>query len=441
MAGGCQRDPGALAFAAFACALGCGTSGQGVSDAAPRMSDDSASGADSATADSSGDVTNDDGNDGRASADATAPDAPAVGATSDGGGSICASLGWCQLTGTKLSDVCPPASKYPAIQANEGCSAVINDWSGAVADQARNRLVLWGGGHGGYYGNEVYALDLNRAAMVRENDPSNVSGYDFSNCYAPDAYADGRPVSRHTYDGIAYIAHADKMFAFSGAKAPCGYQNSDTWTLDLATVSTAPAGQASPWRLMNPTLSSGQLHGAVGAVSDYDSNTKRVLLDDGASLWGYDVDANHYTLLNDSNAAIDYHMTARVDPKRKLLLIVGSAGSAGGGVRVFDIAPASAYTMQDWTAQVTGCDPLIHAIYPGLAYDPVQDRMIGWAGGDTVYLFNADTKSCTTATYAGGPGAQNSNGTMGRFRYFEALRVFAVLSDWKQNGFTLRLTP
>jgi hypothetical protein len=369
-----------------------------------------------------------------------AADAVMQRASTDGGGSLCASLGWCQLPNTKLADVCPPASQYPAIQANEGCSAVINDWSGAVADQTRNRLVIWGGGHGGYFGNELYALDLNTSAMVRENDPSNVSGYDFSNCYAPSAYPDGRPVSRHTYDGIAYIAHADRMFAFSGAKAPCGYQDNDTWTLNLGAVGTAPLGQAAPWALMSPPLSGGQLRGAVGAVSDYDPNTKWVIVDDSASLWAYDFDANRYTLLNDSNAAIDYHMTGRVDPKRKLFIVIGSAGSSGGGVRVFDLGPGSSYAMQDWTAQVTGCDALIHAIYPGLAYDPVQDRIVGWAGGDSVYLFDPGSKSCTTVTYAGGPGAQNANGTMGRFRYFSSLRVFAVVNDWKQNAFTLRLT-
>jgi hypothetical protein len=366
-------------------------------------------------------------------------DAPLQGATTDGGGSLCAAVGWCELSNTKLADVCPDPTKYAAIQANEGCAAVINDWSGAAADQTRNRLVIWGGGHHGYFGNEVYALDLNQVKMTRADDPSDVSGYDFSNCSGPSAYPDGRPVSRHTYDGLAYIADADKLFAFSGAKVPCGYQSNDTWTLDLPTLSSARLGQAAPWMLMNPSLSGGQLRGTVGAVSDYDPNTKRVIVDDNASLWAYDFGTNRYTLLNDSNAAIDYHMTARVDPKRKLFVVVGGGGSAAGGVRVFDIGQASTYAEQNWTAQVTGCDGLVQAGYPGLAYDPVRDKMVGWAGGTAVYLFDLDKKSCTTVTVAGGPGAQNSNGTMGRFRYFASLDVFAVVNDWKANAFTLRL--
>jgi hypothetical protein len=89
---------------------------------------------------------------------------------------------------------------------------------------------------------------------------------------------------------------------------------------------------------------------------------------------------------------------------------------------------------------VTGCDGLISEVYPGFVYDPVQDKMVGWAGGDDVYLFDPDAKACTTVRYGGGPGSQNMNGTMGRFRYFPSLKVFAVVNHWDQNAFTLRLT-
>lgn len=363
------------------------------------------------------------------------------GSMTDGGGELCPSLGWCELVNTQLLDVCPDPEEFPDIQGNEGCSGVIDDWSGGVQDETRSRLVIWGGGHGGYFGNELYALDLVTLTMMRLNEPSDVAGYDFNDCYAPDAYADGRPVSRHTYDALAYIAHADEVFSFSGAKAPCGYSNDDTWILDLASIATAPSGQAAPWELQNPTGPSPRAN--VGVVSDYDPNTQSVILDDGYSLLAYDVEVDSFALLNDSNATnahIDYHMTGRVDPKRRLFIIVGGGDAEGGGMQVFDIGPGSDYAQQDWTDQVTGCDGLLSAIYPGFAYDPIQDKMVGWGGGDTVYLFDPDAKACTTVEYAGSPGDQNDNGTMGRFRYFESLNVFAVVNAHDQNAFTLRLT-
>jgi hypothetical protein len=72
---------------------------------------------------------------------------------------------------------------------------------------------------------------------------------------------------------------------------------------------------------------------------------------------------------------------------------------------------------------------------------PTVARMVGWAGGDTVYIFDLDTKSCQTKTFGGGPGAQNANGTMGRFRYLPSLNVFAAVNDWMKNALTLRLSP
>jgi hypothetical protein len=373
---------------------------------------------------------------------AMAPGDGAALSPSDGGGNLCPGLGWCQLTNTRLASVCPDPKQYAAIQGNEGCSGVINDWSGGVADTRRNRLIVWGGGHHGYFGNEVFALDLNGLVMQRLNDPSDVSGVDFANCTSPEAYPDGRPSSRHTYDGLAYLPDADKMYAFAGAGVPCGYGVHDTWTLDLAAVGSTPPGHAAPWTNASPNPYPSKA--AYGVVSDFDPNTKKVIVDDGYNLWSYDVGSNAYAPLNDSNktnAHIDYHMTGRVDPKRNLFVIMGGTRSAGGGVQVFDIGQGSSYAQQDWTSQVSGCDALIGATSPGLAYDPVQDRMVGWAGGDTIYLFNPDAKTCTTVSYGGGPGAQNSNGTFGRFRNFPLLKVFAVVNDWQANAYTLRLTP
>ena len=98
-------------------------------------------------------------------------------------------------------------------------------------------------------------------------------------------------------------------------------------------------------------------------------------------------------------------------------------------------------------AQVQGQPPLqvaegllISAIYPGLAYDPVQDRIVGWAGGNTVYILNPSTGVWSTQTYAGAP-AVLSNGTHGRFRYSPTSNVFVVCNYYFDSDcYTLRLT-
>ena len=136
--------------------------------------------------------------------------------------------------------------------------------------------------------------------------------------------ADGRPASRHTYDGLAYLPDRDEMFSLGGSGIPCGYAVPGTWTLDLAAVSSAPPGQAAPWTQHKPAPYPAKA--SFGVVADYDPNGKRVIVNDTYSLWAFDPNSHAYTLLNDSNktgAHIDYHMTGRVDPKRKLFVVVG----------------------------------------------------------------------------------------------------------------------
>ena len=109
-------------------------------------------------------------------------------------------------------------------------------------------------------------------------------------------------------------------------------------------------------------------------------------------------------------------------------------------MQVFDISPGSSYAQQNWTNQVSGCDGLMAAL-AGPRLRSALDRLVGWAGGDTVYVFDPDAKACTTVSYGGGPGEQNANGTFGRFRYFPDLDVFAIVNDPQKNAYTLRLAP
>src|SRR6266849_4211047 len=113
---------------------------------------------------------------------------------SGGGGGIPTTLGWYQIPNT-TGPACPSGFT--------GCANVVAAWSGGIADTTRNRLILWGGGHTDYNGNEVYALDLNTLTFARLNNPSTPAG----SCVA--ANPDGTPNSRHTYGGLAYLPSTD----------------------------------------------------------------------------------------------------------------------------------------------------------------------------------------------------------------------------------------
>jgi hypothetical protein len=331
-------------------------------------------------------------------------------------------FGWSEAPNTQLRAVCPPSrADYDFSR----CEPVISAWSGGAPDVDGDRLIVWGGGHNDYYGNEVYAFHLADLSLKRLNDPSPINPTP-DNCIPE--LPDHTPNSKHTYGGLAYIAHAKRMYAYGGASAcrPGGF-TTDTWTLDLSTLI---------WKRMDPTVG-GEPQGGLGA-SDYDPVSKRVFLSNTNELWDYDFDTNTYRRLQ-SNASTDYHLTGVVDPGRHIFFLMGNKGANGGGVLAFRIGPGSVYAMENWTAEVTGCDGLVAKLYPGLAYDPSRNLVVGWAGGSSVYLFDPDKKSCTEIAYPGGPGPQQQNGTNGRWRYLPKGNVFALVNDWAQNSYTLRL--
>src|SRR5262245_12768815 len=76
--------------------------------------------------------------------------------------------GWLAIPNSNLRSVCPPngfgGSGY---NFRDNCGSVTTAWSGGVFDTTRNRLIVWGGGHNDYYGNEIYAVNLNSNSIQR----------------------------------------------------------------------------------------------------------------------------------------------------------------------------------------------------------------------------------------------------------------------------------
>jgi hypothetical protein len=327
--------------------------------------------------------------------------------------------GWHEIPDTKLASRC---ANDPAVEGNSGCRAVINAWNGGVADEKRDRLILWGGGHSDYYGNEVYALDMSKSTLSRLTEPSPVTNV--MSC--PEAYTDGRPSARHTYGGLAYLAEQDSMFIYGGSKSACGFMSAGSWAFDLGRME---------WKNLDPHQGDSPANNP-GAIAEYDSNTGTVMLSDTANLFRYDPVKNSYKRVR-TLSGVDYRLSGVIDPDRKLFFMIGGPGQFWA----IGIGENSKFEVQDWSRKVTGCDPLRYTNSPGLAYDAARREIVGWSGGDTVYLFQPETRTCSAETYPGGPGPAQPNGTFGRFQYYSRLGVFALVNDWKQNAFLLRLAP
>ncbi len=323
-------------------------------------------------------------------------------------------LGFSALPNTKIRSVCAADHGFPQVGGNDGCPGITLAWNGGVFDTARNRMIVWGGGHRDYEGNEIYAINLDTQTIERITDPGLPTA---SSC--TEAIAGGtQPNSRHTYDGIEYVPGADKMFVFGGSLAcSTGEFGADTWMFSFATKT---------WQRMNP---SGTNPRAIpGIVTAYDPNTGLVFLYDDLFFYSYNPSTNAYTRLTSVQQAIGYHLNATIDPVRKKFIMVGFDSVAGGGrVWSVDIAPGSTYSLQQ--VATNGGSAIIGTLYPGVAYDPVADRIVGWSDNtpNVVYSLNLDTRQWTATSASGGP-TPAGNGTHGRWRYSPTSNAFVLVN-------------
>ena len=366
--------------------------------------------------------------------------------------------GWLELTNTHLQDVCPPRNYQPpgggmpAYDFFSNCYNVIAADSGAAADTKRNRLIIWGGGHAGYAGNELYSLDLNTSppTLVRLNNPSI---FDPLNGNLEVNASDGTPTSRHTYGGLVYLPVQDKIFAWEGVSLG-GRSLRQTWQLDMNTLT---------WTNMHPELTPGSFDvtagggSASGAECAYDPNTQKVLCEWGGNLLlvQYDPATNKWAMLTSHNLCSGFPtcvstaaISAVIDPAHKYMILIGNSNASNPStgtliVWAIDISSGGTYAAQDWSSQVKGCSSL-NVDYPGLVYDPVVNRIVAYPNdGDFVYIFDPVSKTCTPQGFPNGPPASGltpPNGTFGRFAYFPSIGKYALVNRAGNNAFTLTLT-
>jgi chitodextrinase len=342
---------------------------------------------------------------------------------SSSGSGIPSTLGWYQVPNTNIRPLCP---SYSEIQANEGCTAVMADWSGGLFDTKRNRFIIWGGGHQGYFGNEIYGIDLSTTPVSRLLVKDAAHGNAVSNVSScPEAYLDGTPDARHNYSGLVYAASRDKYFMWSGSKSSCGFFSDGLWQFDPATntwtqimysgTGPTPAGSGS-----SPVMAYDDVNDAL-----------YVMEHNAAKFWRYTFSDNAWHVLFGGQGCNALDTTSTIDTSRRLFMCAGN-----GQMDKMLLDPP--YTRTQVVG--TGCSAVRGANGPGFTYDPVNKVEVGWVGGNTAYIYNPDTDSCTSQTYPGGPTTLQANGTYGRFRYSPATGVFIVANDIDSDAYTLRLT-
>lgn len=334
---------------------------------------------------------------------------------------------WYEVPNSHLAALDPCPARNCSYSATLGVKAVTDAWSGAAFDTKRDRLVVWGGGHGDYAGNEVYAFDLGTLSWERLSNPSDPPAKDVP--YA----SDGAPCSRHTYNYIQYLPPPiDRLCSFGGAAF---YQSGQTGThhVDCFNFST------NTWETQkfSDTLASN----LIGSITAYDPMTGHLWQHGGLQSFLVELDpsANKWTAHGDqfSGIYLDYYKTAAIDPARRRMIAVGK-----GQVWSWDISATGTITGKSLTT--TGATAVLAANSPGFVYDPAVDRFVAWVGGADVYTLDLDTLQWALVPPDAGntvtPTAPNSNGTFGRFRYSPVRNVFVLVNHVDDDVFIYRLS-
>jgi hypothetical protein len=399
---------------------------------------------------------------------------------SGSGPGLSSTPGWHKIPGTALcggpenatftvsddfpADLGPYTSySFPFV---ENCYQALEDSNSAVMDTARHRLIIWGGGHEHYWGNDVWSLELNNVGssspvMVHLDYPANpseiVGSTSTVETLAACSYAPGctptaqTPGSRHTYDGIVYIPGQDEMASFAGATSPNGNGTENVWLLGMGSVLASCAPNCNPnWTDLGAIMSSG----SVGTVSGYDPNTQGVWVATQNDLFFFDPATN--ALSTKATMSLGYHSVGVVDPVDNYFIIIGPQNaSPEEGILYFDISSTSTFTLNRPTT--TNCGPVTSGAfangewpqYQGLAWDPVSQQVVIYPNGtNTLYLLNPKTWTCTSETYGSTQGVDypqdtvinnlGSNGTWKHFNYDPGLDVFVVCNDPYNDCWYLR---
>lgn len=313
--------------------------------------------------------------------------------------------------------VCPPG--------RSGHYAVIAAWSGGTYDGVNDRLLVWGGGHGDYAGNEIYGFDIETMAWSIVAQPSSDFGGDINGYY----YSDGKPRSFHTHTYIEYVPPTNSFVSFGAVgQYPNGNSSRLTFRYDFDT---------DRWENDVPDVPAGGSPGGSNAIYDVSENAVWVLYAQRADsrLHRYDVPSNRFTS-HSTYSGPPLYTVAALDSDRRMIVTVGMGTIMAWDLDNPNAPPISPQTSGDRTVQ--------NANAPGFQYDPTIRKFVGWDGGADIFTLDPDTWEWNRIPAAPDndvvPTDPSRWGTYGRFRYMPEWNAYVLVNDTRQSVYFYKLS-
>jgi len=365
-------------------------------------------------------------------------------------------------------------------------AAVVTSWSSVAWDPNRSNLLLWGGGHAAYAGNEMYVWRGGDGTWTRGSLPSRKYFAGNDTYFVVDSLA---PQSAHTYDNNVFLPINDRFLSFGGAIFGTG----NAWQTPDASGNPTLAG---PWvwdpnkadpNKVGGSTSSGYLASSEGGemwsnrVGSYTGTFGGSSID-GTSAYRVENGRDVVYLTRDSNAsgfpflyryepgdvetgeldrwdvvarsrnASSSQSAAAIDSHNDLYVRISNRANAYDfGLGVWDLNRTNASdpmsTIDTFVELVLADGTRFETTREfGIAFDEVNGRFVLWDGRDrgTVYHTTpelaADGSVMSTwlvepvsSTTAEQPNGNFLNGVLGKWLYVAELGAFIALDEYQPS--------
>lgn len=391
---------------------------------------------------------------------------------------------WLKVNRNRFQDVWTPLNQRAEV---DGVPIgeprkIISAWGSMAWDSNRSQLIIWGGGHGNYAGNDVYRFDARTLQWERASLPSRVIAPFGDRRFLAVDGAMNAPMSSHTYDNQEFLRLLDRFVTFGGAS----YNTGRIFTLDDGVTPTGPylwdpsrAGAemvggttgshvnpgrfpnvigAGMWQNRDALVRNGtgaQRPGALlegtSAVSEDDGRDVLYVSEGpttGGDLFRYRINSldhpasDSWELVGVGRSSYADQGAGAFDPARRLYLRTARFGGTHGIV-MWDVSHpgptnvAIRFTPRDATSQF-----VISRLH-GMDFDPVRDVFVLWDGGPDVWYLrppksgsplNTANWILDRATTANGVDVPNvitstSTGILGKWKYIADYDVMMGLGE------------
>lgn len=302
----------------------------------------------------------------------------------------------------------------------EGFPGLIDDWCGGVyasgVGGANGSLVLHGGGHNGYGGNEIIAFSFDTFLWSRITDPTPIPG---TLDYTWGELTPEEPMSTHTYDGLTYNPNSNELLLHTITTPHIQGCEAKVFVAHVFDFDTLQ------WRRGGTFTGNGN---SCAIFSDFDVSRGVTWCSESSQspFKTYNFSTDVFTSHGNVDATTEDDWVARIYPAGDAFIMYRN-----GVLKGRDLASP---TTAEIVLNASGSPPLD----VGVGFDWCHDlsAFVAWIGGANLYKLTPPTGNWRTGTWvwstltpsSGTPDAINVTNTYGRFRWIPAIGCFALIN-------------